>query len=136
VQLIAVILYIVFIVQAMISEIRSFIHLKMKYFRRFRSLLELIILLCSLACIGIYFWRLHETNRLSTLFRDTHGDVYVNLQSSVHLDDLLISLLGFASFFTTLRFAHLFEINARISLFVHTLHHATQYLIYFSLEGV
>jgi hypothetical protein len=103
-----------FIIYFMIIEIESFIQLKLKYFRQFWSYVELGIIICSWSSVGIYIWRYKESKRISNLFKQTNGYVYINLQLSAYFNDLLTFFYGFCSFFGTIKFLHLCRYNRRL----------------------
>ena len=103
-QLICTILYALFVIPLLIREIRSFHRLRSRYFRQFWSLIELGMIVCSCVSIG----------------------VYINLQLAVYVNDIFTFFFGCCSFFATIRFIRLFRSNARISLFIDTLHCATR----------
>jgi hypothetical protein len=115
----------------MIKEIRLFIQLKWKYFREFWSLIHLAIIGCSWGSVGVYIWRFHESNRISQLFKQTNGYVYINLQLEVSINNLLTYLLGFCCFFAMIKFIHLCQMNSRLVLFLQTLQHSAKELISF-----
>ncbi|CAF3958264.1 unnamed protein product, partial [Adineta steineri] len=132
-QLVCTILYIFFIIYFMIIEIRLLFELGLKYFHQFWSIIQLGIISCSLGSIGVYFWRFQETNRISQLFEQTNGYIYINLQLAVYVNDILTFLLGYCCFFSTIKFIQLFRFNQRISLFAETLKYCAKELISFSL---
>lgn len=105
----------------------------MKYFRRFRSFIELGVIACSLGYIVLYIWRFQEFKRVNGLFKETNGYVYINLQLAIYVEDLLTFLLGFCCFFGTIKFVYLFRCNRRISLFIDTLKYAGKNLSSFAL---
>ncbi|CAF0847103.1 unnamed protein product [Adineta steineri] len=132
-QLVCTILYIFFIIYFIIIEIRLLLELRLKYFHEFWSIIQLGIIGCSLGSIGVYFWRFQETNRISQLFEQTNGYVYINLQLAVYVNDILTFLLGYCCFFSTIKFIQLFRFNRRISLFAETLKYCAKELISFSI---
>ncbi|CAF3980133.1 unnamed protein product [Rotaria sp. Silwood2] len=132
-QLACTICYMFFIIYFMIIEIRLLFKLKLNYFRQFRSLIELGIIICSLGSVVVYIWRFQEFKRISRLFKETNGYVYINLQLAVYVNDLLTFFLGFCCFFGTIKFVHLFRFNQRISLFTETLRYAGKELVSFSM---
>ncbi|CAF1263903.1 unnamed protein product [Adineta steineri] len=132
-QLVCTIFYIFFIIYFMIIEIRSILELRLKYFHRFWSIIQLGIIGCSLGSIGVYFWRFQEANRISQLFEQTNGYVYINLQLAVYVNDILTFLLGYCCFFSMIKFVQLFRFNQRISLFAETLKYCAKALISFSI---
>ncbi|CAF1124640.1 unnamed protein product [Adineta steineri] len=132
-QLVCTILYIFFIIYFMIIEIRLLFELRLKYFHQFWSLIQLGIIGCSLGSIGVYFWRFQETNRISQLFEQTNGYIYINLQLAVYVNDILTFLLGYCCFFSTIKCLQLLRFNQRISLFSGTLKYCAKALISFSI---
>ncbi|CAF3921958.1 unnamed protein product, partial [Adineta steineri] len=132
-QLVCTIFYIFFIIYFIIIEIQLLFELRLKYSHQFWSLIQLGIIGCSLGSIGVYFWRFQETNRLSELFEQTNGYIYINLQLAVYVNDILTFLLGYCCFFSTIKFIQLFRFNQRISLFAETLKSCAKALISFSL---
>ncbi|CAF1043359.1 unnamed protein product [Rotaria sordida] len=132
-QLVCTILYIIFIIYFIIIEIRLLFQLKLNYFCQFRSLIELGIIVCSLGNVVVYLWRFQECKRISRLFKETNGYVYINLEFAVYVNDLLTFFLSFCCFFGTIKFIHLFRFNRRLSLFTETLRYARRELISFSI---
>jgi polycystin 1L2 len=131
-QVVCVILYIVFIVYFMIAEVASLFRLKFTYFRQFWSWIELGIIGCSWAGVGIYVWRYRELTRIGSLFQETNGYVYVNLQLAAYVNDVFTFLLGFCCFLSSLKFLRLCRFDHRLSLLTKTLQHAGKALASFS----
>ncbi|CAF1131097.1 unnamed protein product [Adineta steineri] len=132
-QLVCTILYIFFIIYFIIIEIRLLFELRLKYFYQFWSIIQLGIIGCSLGSIGVYFWRFQETNRISQLFEQTNGYIYINLQLAVYVNDILTFLLGYCCFFSTIKCFQLLRFNQQISLFAETLKYCAKALISFSI---
>jgi hypothetical protein len=130
--LICTIIYIGFIIHYLITEVRSFYRLKCQYFRRFWSLIELGNIFCSCGCLGVFFWRYKESKRLSSLFEQTNGYSYINLQLAVYINDILTFLFGVCCFFASIRFIRLIKSDQRLSLFTRTLHFAAKELLSFA----
>jgi hypothetical protein len=107
--------------------------LKWKYFHRFWSYVELGLIICSWTVVSIYIWRYKESRRISQLFKQTNGFVYINLQLSSYVNDLLNYLFGFCCFFGTMKFLRLCRLNRRLSLFGQTLENAGKELGSFTL---
>ena len=122
-----------FIVYSMFNEIQSLFRLKLKYLSEFWSMIELGIIISSWSCIGIFILMLNELNQISSLFKETNGYVYIDLELLTYLNDVLRSLFGFCIFFGTIRFVRLCENNSRLSLFLQTLKRSTKELISFSM---
>jgi len=94
---------VLFIIYLTIIEIRLLFRLKLTYFVKFWSLIQLGIIGCSWGSFVVYICRYRETNRISELFSETNGYVYINLQNSVYINDTLIFLLGFCCFFCLIK---------------------------------
>ena len=123
----------IFIVYYLIIEIQSFLHLKRSYFHRFESFVQMSIIIFSWTTIGIYTWRYRESKRISTLFRQTNGYVYINLQLASYVNDLLTYILGLCCFFGTIKLTQLCRFNQRLLLFSQTLRNAARELLSFAV---
>ena len=119
------------IIYFMVREISLLIQLKRKYFRQFWSLIHLGIICCSWASVGVYIWRYNQSNRISKLFEQTNGLVYINLQMASHIDNLLKYLLSFCCFFAMMKFIHLCQTNSRLALFIQTVQVSAKELLSF-----
>ncbi|CAF4182198.1 unnamed protein product, partial [Adineta steineri] len=117
----------------MVIEIRLVFKLRSRYFHQFWSLIQLGIIGCSLGSIGVYFWRFQEANRISQLFEQTNGYIYINLQLAVYVNDILTFLLGYCCFFSMIKFVQLFRFNQRVFLFAETLKCCAKAVISFSM---
>ena len=117
----------------MIEQVQIFIRLKMKYFSQFWSYIDIGIIVCSWTSVGIYVWKYFQSNRIGNLFKETNGYVYINLQMSAYINDLLIDLIGFSCFFATIKFIRLCRFNQRLLLFIKTIQHARKDLLSFAL---
>ncbi|CAF3969202.1 unnamed protein product, partial [Adineta steineri] len=133
IQLICLIIYMIIILYFMWIEIRSVLKLKWKYFQQFWSYIEIGIICCSWINIGIYIWRYNECKRIGKLFNETNGYVYINLQLTSYINDILIFLLSFCCFFGTIKLLKLCRFNQRLCLFIQTLQYAGKELLSFSM---
>ncbi|CAF0795704.1 unnamed protein product [Adineta steineri] len=131
-QLICSIIYMIFIIYMMIKQIQSIFHLKMKYFYRFWSYIDIIIIVCSWTSVGIYVWRCVESARIDNLFNETNGYVYVNLEFEVYINDLLTCFISLCCFFGWIKLLRFCRFNRRFVLFIETFQHAKEELISFS----
>jgi hypothetical protein len=122
-----------FIIYFMLKELRLLIKLKWSYLKEFWSLVELGLIISSWIIIQIWIWRDKELNRIESLFKQTNGYVYINLQFASYVNDILLSLFGFCCFFGTLKFLHLCRFNQRLLLFNRTLQHAAKDILSFSM---
>ena len=80
-------IYMMFIIYYLIIEIQLISQLKLKYFKEFWSYVQLGMIICSWLSIGVYIWRYKESKRISELFHETNGYVYINLQLSAYVID-------------------------------------------------
>ena len=132
-QLICFLLYMTLILYSMVEEFRLFCRLKRKYFLRWCSYAEVGIISCSWTAVAIYIWRYQQSKDLGERFRQSKGFVYINLQMSTYVNDLLTFLLAFCCFVGTLRCLRLGQYNRRLALFGRTLQLAVGELLSFSL---
>jgi hypothetical protein len=116
----------------MIVEFYSFLRLKKSYFYQIWSYIELGIISCSWAIVGIHIWRTNEVARITHLFYQNKGDVYVNFQFMVYVNNLFSFLIGFCCFFGTIRLLRLYRYNRRLELLSNTLKRARGDLLSFS----
>ena len=132
-QLISFILYMCLIVYSMLDEFRIYSRLKRAYLYRLWSYIEVGIIACSWAAVVIYAWRYREAKRLGSLFEQTRGYVYINLQLATYVNNALDFLLAYCCFFGTIKFLRLCQYNQRLSLFSKTLRNAARELVSFSM---
>ena len=123
----------IFIVYFLVIELRLFLQLKRSYFHRFQTYIEWSMIIFSWTSVAIYIWRYQESKRIGTLFRQTNGYVYINLQLASYVNDLLTYMLGLCCFFGTIKLTHLCRYNERLLLFSETLRYAARELIAFSM---
>ncbi|CAF0909050.1 unnamed protein product [Didymodactylos carnosus] len=127
-QFICFIIYMLFVVYYTIIEIRLLIQLKWTYFKRFWSYIEWGIIICSWTALGIYIARALEQRRIETYFKQ---NTYINLHKAFYIHDLLIDLIAFCAFFSTIKLLCLLQVNHRISILSRTLEMAAKDLILF-----
>ncbi|CAF1667019.1 unnamed protein product, partial [Adineta ricciae] len=132
-QLICMIFYMILIIYFMWMEIQSLFSLKWSYFQQFWSYVEVGIIVCSWSSVGIYIWRYREYQRISSLFEQTNGYVYINLQFATYINDILTFFYGFICFFGTIKLLRPCRFNQRLMLFSETLKYAGKELISFSM---
>ncbi|CAF3282231.1 unnamed protein product [Rotaria socialis] len=131
-QITVAVIYLIFIVYFMIVEVYTFICLKKSYFRRVWSYIEIGIISCSWASVGVHIWQVKETSRVTSLFHQTHGNAYLNIQLLAYLNDLFSLLLAFCCFFVTLKILRLCRYSRRLAILSDTLSNATPELVSFS----
>jgi hypothetical protein len=83
--------------------------------------------------VGIYIWRYHECLRISELFKQTNGYVYINLQLASYVNEFLRFLYGFCCFFGTIKLLRLCRFHQRIYLFIQVLQQSARELISFTI---
>ena len=113
----------------MINEIQLFYQLKRAYFRQFWSYVQWGIILSSWFTLLIYIWHHQEIDRVGTLFEQTHGYVYMNLQMAANVTDLLTLLLGLCCFCATIKLLRFSRYSRHLSLYGDTIKHASQELL-------
>jgi hypothetical protein len=114
-------------------EIQYLFKLKVKYFYQFWSLIEVGIIVCSWSSVGMYIWRYVEFKRISSLFSETNGYVYINLELAAYINDLLRFFYSFSCFLGTVKFLHLCRFNQRLTLFSLTLQYAAKGILAFGM---
>jgi hypothetical protein len=82
---------------------------------------NLRIIVYSWTVVGVHIWRYKESRRISRLFKETNGFVYINLQLAAYVNDLLIYPFGF---FGTIKFVRLCRLHRRLASFGKTLENA------------
>ena len=130
------ILYMIFIIYFTIAEIHTIYLIKFAYFHQLRSYFELGIILYSWINTGIDIWRYEEMKRIGSLFRETNGFIFINLQQAVYIDNIFTILLSFCCFFATLRLLDFCRLNQRLSILHDTLEHVIKDLPSFLLTFV
>ena len=123
----------ILIIYFMLIEIRLLLKLKWNYFLEFWSWIELGIIIRSWSGVGIYILGCREFERIRNLFKETNGYVYINLQFSSYLNNILTFLFSFSSFFGTIKFVRLCRFNSRLLLFIQTLQYVGKELLSFSM---
>ena len=131
IQLICTIIYMGMVIYLMVRQVRLMIKLKRKYFLEFWSYIDLGIIACSWGMIVAYVWRFRESNRISKIFAQTNGYVYVSLQGALYVNDLLTYFQGFCCFFGMIKLTRLCRLDARLCLFFQILSNATKELLSF-----
>ena len=130
------IIFILFIIYFTLFEIYSLIDQKAKYLFSFWNLIQWSILICSWTGLGIYIWRSHQGSHLDSLFKETNGYKFINIQQAVYLDETLMILFGYCYFFSTLKYLYFFRFNSRFSQFGQTLQYIKQDLFWFTCNFI
>ena len=130
-QLICILLYLILIIYLLIRQIQSLCRLKWNYFRQFWSYIDLGIVVCSCLASGTYVVQYREARRIGSLFQQSNGFAYINLQRSAYVNDLQNVFLAFACFFAFINILRLGQYHRRLRLFTDTLRHASRDLLSF-----
>lgn len=132
-QLICFTLYMIFVIYLIFEELGLFLQMKWKYFRRFWSLIQVSIIVCSWTIVGIYVWKQQQVKAIESFLGQTNGYSSISLHRISNINGLLNSLFGLCCFFTTLRCVHLCQYDSHLSLFPQTFQYVIGQLLTFSL---
>lgn len=126
--------YMCFVVFFIVKEIRSYRLMGWrKYFKRFWTWVELLVICLSIGSIVLYFFRYLMTNKLIKRFKETNGNGYMKFQYVAYWHELLMYLVGWLVFLATIKFLRLLRFNKKMSLLAATLKHAAYSLLMFGL---
>ncbi|CAF3978323.1 unnamed protein product [Rotaria sp. Silwood2] len=131
---ICAIIYLVLIIYLTLTEVRSLIRKRRTYFRVFWSYIEWSIIGCSWASFGLVVWRYREMSRIGTIFHNTNGMQYLNLELVTSVDNYLACLLGLCCYFALIKLIGFFRFNRRLSVFNRTLQYAAKDLLHLTLQ--
>ena len=131
-QLVYTVIYMVFIVYFTSIEIRSLMRSRWSYFLNLWSYVDLGIIACSWAGVGVYIWRYREATRVTRLLQETNGYVFVNLQMAAYINETFIFLLGLCCFFGSFKLIRICRFHRRMYLFIETIQHAAKELALFA----
>lgn len=132
-QIACEITYLIFTVYFVVREVRSFIRLKINYFKQFWNLIECSICGMSVTSVVLYFYRLIVTNTLTERFKHTHGNEYMKFQYVGYWSEIFSYIIGWLVFFGTLKFLKLLRFNKKMSLLASTLKNSCKDLLHFSI---
>ncbi|CAF0988120.1 unnamed protein product, partial [Brachionus calyciflorus] len=124
--------YFIFILFFMIKEIRSIIKIRSKYFTMIWNYVEWIIFVISFAILAIYLYRQYAKEDLFKKIKENNKS-FIRLQLLSYWNDVLGTLLGFLSFFGTLKFLKLLRTNRNIQMLMKTIRSCLNDLIQFSI---
>ncbi|GAB6020442.1 polycystic kidney disease 1-like 2 [Chamberlinius hualienensis] len=127
------ILFVLCTLYFLFSELRQMCQQKKKWFSSYWNYAEILMILLSLAAIGVYVVRYIYTQRMIVRFNDTKGKVYVNLNYVYLIDQVFNNLLSLVVFVATLKFIKLLRFNRRMGVLSSTLAHAWSELAVFGL---
>jgi polycystin 1L2 len=126
------IIYVIFIIYFMVTEIRAVIKNGAKYLLEFWSLVELAIICFSWAAVAMYAYRVYAGNKVLDFFKETSGYGYYKLQYVAFWNETLRYCLAFCAALGTLKFLKLLRFNKRISFLSSTIKHSAKELIAFA----
>ncbi|XP_012934947.1 polycystic kidney disease protein 1-like 2 [Aplysia californica] len=132
-QIVCEIAFVVFIVAFSFREVSKFLKHGRKYFTKFWNWVEIVIIAMSVAAIVIYFYRLHETNKLTKQFKASQGNDYIKFQYVGYWNEIFAYLIGIVVCFATIKFLRLLRFNRRVSMLSSTLRHSARNLFHFSI---
>ncbi|KAL3211152.1 hypothetical protein MRX96_000836 [Rhipicephalus microplus] len=110
-----------FIVYFTMHEFRTFLNLRIDYFRSYWNIAELVALGLSYSAMFFYISRMVVTNKTLKTFERSHGNGYVKLQVVAAIDELFGYLMSFLIFICILKFTKLLRFNKRIGILYSTL---------------
>ena len=96
------------------------------------SYLQWSLIVCSWTALGFYIARYSEIARIDNFFRQTRGQVYIDLQFLTSINATLNSLLGFCCFFASMKLLSFSRYARRLSIFGDALRSATKELFCFT----
>ncbi|KAK7111823.1 hypothetical protein V1264_011390 [Littorina saxatilis] len=132
-QLVCEGVYCLFIIFFIIRLLKAFIKEKLAFFKGFWNLVDMGIISMSIGAIVIYFYRLFETNKLTSRFKETNGLEYIKFQYVGYWNEIFTYMIGWTVFFATLKFMRLLRFNKRMSLLASTLRNGARSLLHFSV---
>jgi hypothetical protein len=143
-HLVMAIVCLISVMSLIISVLRSIMHRRRRpsasdkqderrceYWRSIWSYVDMTIIACTCACVGIFIWRYNESKRIANIFRETNGYVYVNLQVAIYVNDVLTCVLAVVCFLASVKFLRLARFHRHLSMFIQTLHEAGKDLLCF-----
>ncbi len=114
-KIICDIVYMLFIVMFMITELRNLYKIGFKlYIKQFWNWIEWIIIAVSWTAFAIFFYKLYAAYDVMDFFKKTSGYGYIKLQRINEWNQVLCSCLAVCCFFGTLKFFKLLRFNMRV----------------------
>ena len=117
----------------MFEELKFYFRLKRNYFFRFWSWIEFGLIICSWMGVGLYIYRYRECLRISQLFTQPNGYIYINLQYLTYINNYLRFIYGFCCFFGTIKLLRLCRFHIQINRFISTLQISLKELFSFGI---
>ncbi|KAM9460538.1 polycystin-1-like protein 2 [Clarias gariepinus] len=117
------VIYFLFILYYMFLQIKRIKHQKLQYFRSKFNLLELSIILLSLAALGAIINRTIQGNKDLQYFQE-HRDHFPSFCDTASADSSLGYILAFLILLGTVKMWHLMRLNSKMNLIISTLQRA------------
>lgn len=109
-----------FVIYFTVHEVKSFLNLRVDYFRSYWNLAELVVLGLSYSAMFFYISRMVVTRKILKTFERSHGNGYIKLQVVAAIDELFGYLMSFLIFICILKFTKLLRFNKRIGILYST----------------
>lgn len=132
-QIACEVIYVLFMVYFLVNVIRNIVKQRKKFFKEFWNIVEVSILLISIAGIVIYFYKFFVATKHTDTFKNSHGNDYVKFQYAAYLSELFSYMVGWVVFLGTLKFLRLLRFNKRMSLLASTLKRGAPSLLQFGI---
>ncbi|CAL1543663.1 unnamed protein product [Lymnaea stagnalis] len=132
-QIVCEVLFVAYIIGFIVIEFLQFLKQRSTYFFQFWNWVEISIISISITAIIIYFYRLHEANKLTKQFKASNGNEYIKFQYVGYWNEIFAYLIGFIVFLATIKYLRLLRFNRRISMLADTLKHSGKHLFHFSI---
>lgn len=130
-------IYLLIIIYSTYQQIYSIYKLKGKYFSKSIWIyIQWGIIICSYFGLTIYVWRFKEGSQLNQYLHQTNGYEFINIESFINLNEILLDLFGFCCFFCTIKYLYLFRFNSRLNQFGKTLEYVRKDLFYFAFTFI
>ena len=125
--------YFIFILFFCIREARLLYKTGASYFKSFWNLVEVSILLLSMAAAIFYFYRTHLAKTLLKRVPGKKPDIFINFQFAAIWDLSYTYIVALIVFFVMLKFINLLRFNKRVSMLAKTLRVAWHPLAMFGM---
>ena len=122
--------FIIFILVFMVYQFIKMIKLGREFFKRVYSYVNAAVIGLAWAGFAMTVHKLIEMNKIFSDIGKTN-DVYINLQYTDGLNDIITNLFAFCTMFCTLRLIKLISFNKIIKIFTQTLKNAFKELLNF-----
>ena len=124
-------IFVAMVVFLLVKECRSVYKMKRRYFMRFWTIIDLLVLVFCIALIAVYTIRSVETAKLTNIFAESGGEGYMNFQVVAYWNQIVDYMVGFTEFLATIKFIRLLRFNSYMNLLALTLQYDSASLISF-----